>query len=93
MLDIRLQETRIYQEAKAEGRQEGHQEGRQEGRQEECRSLILLLLNQRFGTLPETLPERLTQLNLEQLEALAIALLDFSSIVDLEVWLNQCDRR
>lgn len=81
MLGIRLQETRVYQEAKAEGLQEG--------RQEECRSLVLMLLNQRFSPLPDTVPARLTTLNLEQLEALAIAILNFSSVNDLDAWFDQ----
>lgn len=81
MLNINLQKTRIYQEAKAEGRQEGQQE--------ECRSLVLMLLNQRFGSLPKVLADRVITLNLDQLEALAVALLNFSDVEDLEVWLSQ----
>jgi predicted transposase YdaD len=87
MLGIALQETRVYQEAKAEGREEG----REEGRQQEGRSLILRLLTRRVGTLPDNLAAQITALPLEQLEALAEALLDFQAIADLETWLeSQC---
>lgn len=52
------------------------------------RSLILLLLQQRVGQLPDQLHDRISQLNLTQLEALAIALLNFSSLAELEAWLE-----
>ncbi len=34
MLGLRLEQTRIYQEAKAEGREQGREEGREQGREE-----------------------------------------------------------
>jgi predicted transposase YdaD len=86
MLGITLQETRVYQEAKEEGKQEGRQEGLQEGRQE--RSLISLLLQQKIGQLPQSLRDRISLLSIQQLESLAIALLNFSSINDLAAWLD-----
>ncbi|HEY9618531.1 MAG TPA: DUF4351 domain-containing protein [Microcoleaceae cyanobacterium] len=52
------------------------------------RSLILLLLQQRVGQLPDQLHDRISQLNLTQLEAWAIALLNFSSLAELEAWLE-----
>lgn len=80
MLGVSLQETRVYQEAKAEGRQEGRQEGE--------RSLLLRQLTQKFGTLSDHLVEPINTLTLEQLEALAIALLNFQQVTDLEHWLK-----
>lgn len=77
MLGLSLQETRVYQEAKEEGREEG------------TRSLILLLLTQRLGIIPNPLSEQISTLTLAQLEALAIALLNFSTLTDLETWLSQ----
>jgi hypothetical protein len=62
--------------------------GLQQGRQEERRSLISLLLKQKIGELPSALHDRIAQLNLAQLEALAIALLHFSALNDLEIWLE-----
>ncbi|MBW4491382.1 MAG: DUF4351 domain-containing protein [Trichocoleus desertorum ATA4-8-CV12] len=70
------------------GFERGIQQGRQEGRQEERRSLILLLLEQRVGQLPDGVCDRIAQLSLAQLEALAIALLSFSTLAELEAWLE-----
>ena len=99
-----MRESVIYQEILEEGRQEGRQEvmmresviyqeilqeGRQEGRQEGERSLVLLLLEQRLGHLSSAERDRISPLNLKQLEALALALLNFSSIADLRTWLEQ----
>jgi len=49
---------------------------------------VILLLEQRVGQLPDGLRDRLSQLNLAQIEALAIALLNFSTLAELEVWLE-----
>lgn len=85
MLGITLQQTRVYQEAKEEGREEGRQEGE--------RSLVSLLLTQKLGELPSPLRDRIAQLDLTQLEALAIALLSFESVTDLEHWLDENEQR
>ncbi|WP_416670800.1 Rpn family recombination-promoting nuclease/putative transposase [Egbenema bharatensis] len=81
MLGLNLKETRVYQEAKAEGHEEG--------REEEGRSLILRQLNRCFRTLPEDLHAKITSLSIAQIESLAEALLEFQTIADLENWLNQ----
>ncbi|MGV0027044.1 DUF4351 domain-containing protein [Phormidesmis priestleyi] len=60
--------------------QEWQAESEQRGRQEEGRSLVTLLLNQKFGAISSSDPqgvtpsltERIAALSLEQLEALAI---------------------
>ncbi len=78
MLGITLEQTRVYQEAKEEGREEGRQEGE--------RSLLTLLLQQKLGELSSSQRDRLTQLTTPQLEELAIALLDFESMADLDAW-------
>jgi predicted transposase YdaD len=87
-----LKQTRVYQEAKAEGvqegRQEGRQEGKQEGRQEGERNLVLRQLPRRIGTLSPELIAQISALNLPQLEALGEALLDFSRPSDLTDWLR-----
>ncbi|MBD2345679.1 Rpn family recombination-promoting nuclease/putative transposase [Anabaena subtropica] len=84
MLGLKLEETRVYREAK----QEGRGEGREEGREEEARSLILRQLNRRVGVIPGEQQRQIDVLSLEQLEALAEALLDFSSVSDLTGWLQ-----
>ncbi len=51
------------------------------------RSLIFRLLNRRVGELPEPVRLQLEVLSVPQLETLCEALLDFSSLSDLEAWL------
>ncbi|KAM3100100.1 Rpn family recombination-promoting nuclease/putative transposase [Phormidesmis sp. 146-12] len=88
MLGLNLQQTRVYQEAKAEGRQEGREEGRQEGRQEEASALILRQLERQVGAMNLELQAQVRSLPLPQLEALSEALLDFGTIADLTTWLE-----
>jgi hypothetical protein len=70
------------------GRRIGRKEGREEGREEGRRSLVTLLLVEKFGDLPEVAQTQIAALSLKQLEALAIALLKFQSIDDLHQWLQ-----
>ncbi|MEG3919200.1 Rpn family recombination-promoting nuclease/putative transposase [Microcoleus sp. T3_A4] len=93
MLGITLEETRFYREAKEEGIEQGIEQGIVQGREQEGRALILRLLNRRLlnrrvGTLPEYITTRIADLSIEQIETLAEELLDFQSIEDLEVWLE-----
>jgi predicted transposase/invertase (TIGR01784 family) len=100
MLGIELQQTRVYQEAKAEGlvegrqegrvegRQEGLAEGRVEGRQEGLVKAILRLLQRKLGNLPNTVQRKIEGLSIAQLELLAEELLDFAALSDLETWLS-----
>ena len=100
MLGITLEETRFYREAKEEGREQGieqgieqgREQGIEQGREQEGRALILRLLNRRVGTLPESITTRIADLSIEQIETLAEELLDFQSIADLEVWLENLPR-
>ncbi len=71
-----MRESVIYQEILEEGRQEGE------------RLLVLRLLTRRVGSLPDALQSQIKTLPLDQLEALAEALLEFQSITDLEAWFN-----
>ena len=79
-----IKQTRVYQEAKQEGRQEGREEGKQNG------EMILLIrqLSKKFGKLKDIYIENINSLNIEQLEKLGEALLDFTDINDLETWLK-----
>ncbi len=79
MLGITLKETQVYREIK--------EEGREEGREEEARSLILRQLTRRLGELPQQVLDCIEILSLEQLEDLSEALLDFTSLVNLQAWL------
>jgi predicted transposase YdaD len=51
------------------------------------RSLLNLLLEQKFGQLTDALNDRISSLSPDKLSALAIALLNFNSIDDLRQWL------
>jgi len=63
-------------------------EGREEGRQQEAAAVTLRLLTRRCGPLSEATTARIQALPLEQLEALAEALLDFQGADDLAAWLS-----
>jgi predicted transposase/invertase (TIGR01784 family) len=77
-----LKQTRVYQEARAEGKLEGKQEGEA--------NLALRLLRRKLNviTIPQSLEERIRLLSLEQIEALGEELLEFGSLGDLEQWLE-----
>jgi predicted transposase/invertase (TIGR01784 family) len=84
MLGLRLEDSRVYQEAKAEGKVEGISEGQlQEGR-----SLVLRLLDRRIGTVAPKLQSQIEVLSLTNVEALGEALLDFTTEADLVNWLQ-----
>ena len=71
-----LKQTRVYQEALEEGRQLGEV------------ALVLRQLNRRVGEISPELQAKVEALSLEQVEALAEALLDFSRVEDLVSWLD-----
>ncbi len=66
---------------------QGRHEGRQEGRRDEAAAVTLRLLNRRCGPLSEATTTQIQALPLEQLEALADALLDFQGPAALASWL------
>ena len=74
-----LSQSRAYQEIFGLGEARGEARGEAQ--------LTLRLLNRRCGTLSEASTARIQALPLEQLEALAEALLEFSGPADLEIWL------
>ena len=90
---------RVNQELEADDRelimrleplyQRNREKAKEEGRQEGEQHLILRLLNRRVGEIDALLIERIAGLSIEKLENLGEALLDFSTVADLELWLNQ----
>jgi predicted transposase/invertase (TIGR01784 family) len=80
MLGITLKETRVYREIK--------EEGREEGREEATMNLIIRQLTKRFGELSEEMRLSISALPLPMLEELSEALLDFTSVNDLQSWLE-----
>ena len=79
MLGITLKETQLYREIKEEGREEGIQRER---------TLVLRLLTRKVGELPEDVRQSVETLPLEELENLGEALLDFTSLADVQRWLD-----
>ncbi len=78
-----IRHTRAVQDWLAEGRQEGLEEGRRD----EASAMTLRLLNRRCGPLTGATTAQIQALPLDQLEALADALLDFQGPADLAAWL------
>ena len=62
--------------------------GEKEGRKEGERSLIIRQLNRRVGNVSSEMEAQIAALPLEQLEALGEALLDFTTLADLDGWLT-----
>jgi predicted transposase YdaD len=71
-----LKQTRVYRDAM------------NEGRAEEAQTLVMRQLVRRVGVVPSVTETRIRGLSLSQVENLAEALLDFSSVDDLEMWLR-----
>jgi predicted transposase YdaD len=78
-----IRHTRAVQEWLAEGRQQGLQEGEARGEAK----VTLRLLNRRCSPLSDTTTAQIQALPVDQLEALADALLDFQGPADLAAWL------
>ncbi len=78
-----LKQTKVYQQALAEGREEG--------RQREL-ALIMRLLTRRIGAIEPRWQSRIQQLSTTQLEELGEAVLDFSNAADLVTWLQAHSR-
>ncbi|MEH2043905.1 DUF4351 domain-containing protein [Nostoc sp.] len=72
MLGLNLEEPRAIREAKEEGE----------------RKVVLRQLNRLVGAITDALLSQIQGLSVEQLEALSDALLDFSTLADLERWLQ-----
>ena len=77
---VTIKETWVYREIK------------QEGKEVEARSLIFRLLTKRVGEWSSEVRQKVENLSLEQLENLGEALLDFSSMTNLENWLEENNR-
>jgi predicted transposase/invertase (TIGR01784 family) len=72
-----LKQTRVYQEALAEGEVRGEVK------------LLLRLINRAFGEIPQNLTQQIRALSVEEIENLGEALLDFQCLSDLVSWLER----
>ncbi|WP_427161589.1 Rpn family recombination-promoting nuclease/putative transposase [Aliinostoc sp. HNIBRCY26] len=79
MLDITLKQTRVYRDIKEEGLEEGR---------EAMANMISRLLTKRLGEIPQDVLSVVVSLQLPMLEELGETLLDFSSVADLQAWLQ-----
>jgi len=66
-----------------EGRQEGELRDRQEGRQEREATLLLRLLERRFGELPTSVASRVTAAGTATLEEWSLRVLDAKNLDDV----------
>jgi flagellar biosynthesis/type III secretory pathway protein FliH len=66
--------------------EEGIERGIEQGKKQGELALLNRQLNRRFGSLSPQLQERIDNLSIAQLEELGEALLDFTTIEDLEAW-------
>ena len=76
MLGIQLEQTRVYQDARAEGRTEGEQ------------ALVLKQLTRKLGNINSEIRARVNSLKIERIESLGEDLLDFTQMSDLLAWLD-----
>lgn len=74
-----MQESVIYQELK--------EEARQEAKQSEVNLILRQLARRLNQAIPSGSTAQIQSLSFTQLEALGEALLDFTTLVDLEAWL------
>jgi predicted transposase YdaD len=91
MLGIELQQTRIYQDARAEGRAEGESIGEIRGLERGLKhekALVLRQLTRKLGNLSSDLVVRVNSLPIEEIESLGEALFDFDQMSDLISWLG-----
>jgi len=65
-----------------------YQQDRELAKQEGEQRLIIRLLNRRVGEIDSLLIQKVQELTVEKLEELGEALLDFTSVTDLETWLE-----
>ena len=77
---FRQGQTEGHQEGLKEGLKEGRQEGRQEGRHLGETQLLVRLLQQRFGDLPASAMERISNASEQELSAWSLKLLDAQSL-------------
>lgn len=88
MLGLDLVEPRAIREAKEEGLEQGLERGLEQGRTQEALSLVMRLLNRRLGEVSPQCVSQIEGLSLSQIEALGEDLLDFTTVGDLQIWLQ-----
>ncbi len=82
-------EVRGEQRGLERGLEQGLERGLEQGKREEGATLISTILTCRFGTLPDNISEKIQALSISQIEDLARAQLNFSTVEDLGNWLEE----
>jgi hypothetical protein len=77
------------QQGMQQGVEQGLQQGLLRGKRDEAQALIMRLLERRVGLVSAGLRAEIDELELESLESLAEALLDFKTESDLAAWMAQ----
>ena len=91
-----MRESVTYQDILAEGKAEGEASGEargearglERGLQQE-KAFVIRLLTRKLGNLTPQLQTQVSSLKIDTVESLGEALLDFTSVADLESWLSQ----
>ncbi|MDY7008677.1 MAG: DUF4351 domain-containing protein [Cyanobacteriota bacterium] len=82
-----MKESVIYQDILQKGEQRGEQRGLQKGQA----MLVITLITHRFGDISKDIEAKIRSLSISQLNELAIAQLNFTSMDDLISWLNESE--
>ena len=85
-----MRESVMYQDILAQGEAKGKAEGKAEGLErglQQEKALVIRLLNRKLGNLAPAIQTQVNSLNIERVESLGEALLDFTAMSDLENWL------
>ncbi|NER32738.1 MAG: Rpn family recombination-promoting nuclease/putative transposase [Oscillatoria sp. SIO1A7] len=75
--------------AREQGKEQGKEEGKKEGRRTEALSLVMVLVRQSFGDIPQAIASQIQDLNLEDLENLVKVFLSFKSLEEMSSWLQE----
>ena len=86
--ELIMQLSPLYLEKIQAAERVGEERGKAEGKAEEGRSLVVRLLTRKLGNLSQQLQSQVNSLPIDRVESLGEALLDFTSIADLENWLS-----
>lgn len=81
---LSLLEKHIFQIGFKIGFEQGYKKGYIDGKQR----IIFIITRKLFGRIPQTAEKRIKKLSSDDLDALAIALLDFEKPSDLTAWLK-----
>ena len=78
----------VYLDWEAATEARGEVRGEVRGEEKKALSIVLRLLNRRFGLLDEASEAKVRELSVNQLDDLSEAIFDFSVSADLDRWFN-----